>query len=228
MKFWLAILTLTACSADNPSAPDVVEDAGAQGDAQAALDAEAPSDAKPDVAVDARCASSFGTELTAPFGRLDGTLLAIVSPGNEVCALPNKDHVIVQVSMRGAAYRMVVNVESDRSADPRVFVRSLAHALPEPAFAEGWHKDVKLDYASMLGVHSTDSEWEPQDLQTLVATIENAVTLDQDISVYASTSVVTSAHLIHRNRNGQDGALVLAASSEAPSWLLFRFAEQSF
>lgn len=37
-----------------------------------------------------------------------------------------------------------------------------------------------------------------------------------------------SAHLIHRNHGNQDGALVLAASSSAPSWLLFHFAEQSF
>ena len=228
MKTWLALLGLVACSANDPATNASADDAGARTDASTAEDAGAPTDAKPDVAVGARCASTFGSELTEPFGRLDGTLLAIVSPGNEACTRPNGDHVVVQVSMHGAAYRMVVNVESDRGDDRRVFVRPLAHDLPAPAFAEGWHDDAALDYVDTLGVHSTDSEWQPQDIQTLVATIENAVTLDQAMSVYASTDGGDSAHLVHRNGGNQDGALVLAASTSTPSWLLFHFAEQSF
>lgn len=57
------------------------------------------------------CASTFGNELTASFGRLDGTVLAIVAPDNQTCAQPNSTHVTVQVTMHGAAYRLVTNID---------------------------------------------------------------------------------------------------------------------
>lgn len=226
MKTWLAflVLGLGACSSESPAEPSE----GANADAGAAEGGPTDAAAAPDVAVGARCAATFGDALKGPFGRIDGTLLAIVSPGNESCAMPNSDHVIVQVSMNGAAYRMVVNVESNRGNESRVYVRPLAHALPAPAFAEGWHTDAALDYVTTLGVHSTDPEWAPQDIATLVATIEDAVVLDETVSVYASTDGGASAHLVHRNRQDRDGALVLGASSNSPRWLLFHFDEQSF
>lgn len=230
--FFLTALA-AACSSESTPSPqgddddDDVIDSGASNDAATGEDAS--SDAS-DAAVDkaARCAASFGDALTPPYGRLDGTVLAIVSPGNEACAMPNRDHVIVQVMMDGAAYRMVVNVQSDRGGDTKVRVRTLSHALLGPAFAEGWHTDLNLDYATDLGVHSTDAEWSAEDLPTLTRTIEDAVTLDESISVYGTSGRPESTHLIHRNRNAQDGALVLGANSSEPRWMLFHFAEQTF
>ena len=78
-----------------------------------------PDAAPPDATTDksAACASTFGQSLTNAFGRLDGTILAVVFPGNQTCAAPNSTHVVLQVTMGGAAYRMVVNVMST-SPDP--------------------------------------------------------------------------------------------------------------
>lgn len=194
-------------------------------------DASTPPDASADAApVDkqARCADSFGDALTAPFGRLDGTVLALVLPGNEACSKPNRDHAIVQLSMGGKAYRVVINVESDRGSDSKVRVRELSHALVGPAYSEGWHTDASLDYVDDLALHSTDAEWKPEDLETLVKTIEDAVTLDEATSAYVSTDGGDSSHLVHRNKKGKDGALVLGASSDSPRWLVFHFATQTF
>src|SRR5262247_3992728 len=82
-----------------------------------------PPDASPDASTDksAACASTFGTALTNAFGRLDGTILAVVMPGNMRCAMPNSTHVVLQVTTNGAAYRMVINVLST-SSDPHVWL----------------------------------------------------------------------------------------------------------
>src|SRR5262245_35357085 len=54
------------------------------------------------------CVSTFGDQLTPGFGRIDGTLVALVRPViDEHCAMPNRDHLILEVEMNGAVYRMV-------------------------------------------------------------------------------------------------------------------------
>ena len=179
-------------------------------------------------ALDEQCASSFGSALTAPYGRIDGTLLAVVSPGNEQCALPNGSHVVLQVLWQGEVYRLVVNVESKRGDDPDIYLRTLDHSWVGPAFAEGWHTGLSFDYATDLDVHASDDAWEKVDKPTAVQRIEDAVSLDAQISVFASTDGGSSAHLIHRNKPGKDGAIVFAPTSATPRWMLFRFAEQSF
>lgn len=212
-----------ACSSVPERVPDIDESSSSSG----GVDAAANVDAAP-VDKQARCAARFGGALTAPYGRLDGTVLALVLPGNEACTRPNRDHVIVQLLVNGEAYRVVVNVESDRGDDPKVRVREIEHTLTGPTFSEGWHTDAPLDYVDDLQLHSTDAEWSAQDLLTLVKTIEDAVTLDEQASAYVSTSGGDSAHLVHRNQKGRDGALVLGAASSAPRWLVFHFATQTF
>lgn len=171
------------------------------------------------------CADMFGTALTAPYGRIDGTVLAVVQPTDTQCAWPNNDHVVVQVNMLGSVYRMVVNVQSS-FGDPRVGYLETTHALPGPAFQEGWHTGVTLDYATDLGVHSDD--FTPYDLPALSQKVDDAFTLGQEISVYASTSGGASAHKVHRVGSGQDGAMILDPESAAPKVLLFRFLDQVF
>src|SRR4051812_39193939 len=86
---------------------------------------ETPDAPAPDASdKSAACASTFGNALTNAFGRLDGTVLAVVAPGNQRCAMPNGTHVVVQVTMDGAAYRMVVNVLST-SGDPHVWLGAI-------------------------------------------------------------------------------------------------------
>src|SRR5450432_3829778 len=99
------------------------------------------TDGTPAKAVD--CAASFGAELTNAFGRLDGTLLAVIPPNFQGCAQPNSTHTVVQVMVHGAAYRMVVNVLST-SNQPMVYLGETDAALAGGAWAEGWHLGYQL------------------------------------------------------------------------------------
>jgi len=176
----------------------------------------------------AACASTFGSALTKAFGRLDGTVLAVVGPTDRQCKMPNDDHLVVQVLMGGDAYRMVVNVRSDH-ASPDVFLASVAAPVPSPAWSEGWHPGAQLDYVRTLGVHANAFTSLPMD--ALVAKVTDRLVLGAHVSVYATSSGGTyahSAHLVHRNRMGEDGAIVVDPDSADPLFLLFRFAYQSF
>jgi hypothetical protein len=181
----------------------------------------------PDAGVDggankaALCAATFGSELTAAFGRLDGTILAVVTPADTQCAMPNNDHAVLQVVMRGAAYRMVINVQSAFGPDYRVRFATLEAALPAPAWSEGWHSDVSLDYPSTLGVHP--ASFTPYEMPALIARIVDEIAIGEPVSVYAH-----SAHKIHRNGGSADGAIVLRPTSGSPRFLLFHFADQTF
>lgn len=203
------------------------EDAGVLDDAGSSSDAGEVVAEGGDASKAATCAAAFGTALTAPYGRLDGTVLAVVEPGNPTCAKPNGSHVVLQVTMGGQAYRMVVNVVSDRAGDKDVRYLAMQHGLPNPAWSEGWHTDATLDYPGTLGVHST-AGFKPVVMDDLVARVVSAINVGGHVSVYATTSGGDSAHLVHRNATGQDGAIVLEADGPAPTWLLFHFVQQTF
>jgi hypothetical protein len=182
----------------------------------------------PDGSKAASCASSFGSALTNAFGRLDGTVLAVVTPSDTSCALPNNDHLVLQVTMKGAAYRMVVNVLSN-GQDARVRFADLPRPLPAPAWSEGWQTSVALDYPT-LGTHSTGGDFTPYAMNDLIKQVSDRITLGAKVSVYATSSggsYASSAHLVHRNGNQKDGAIVLDPTG-SPRFLLFHFADQSF
>jgi len=176
----------------------------------------------PDADKAASCADTFGDALTDSFGRLDGPVLAVVAPTDTQCTLPNDDHLVIQVTMGGAAYRMVVNV-----AD--VYLAEKDAPLAGAPWAEGWHTDVSLDYATVLDAHGED--FAPHSMEELVALVSAPIEIGAPISVYATSSggtYASSAHLVHRNAPGADGAIVVDPMAASPHYLLFRFANQSF
>jgi hypothetical protein len=179
--------------------------------------------AAPDLAVDkaARCTGTFGSSLTAPYGRLDGTVLAVVPPAHPTCPRPNSDHLVLEVTSGGSAYRMVVNVQSS-GVDPRVGYAE--KSAPLSAWADGWHP-AALDYVSNLGLHQGD--FVPKTLAELTSLVSERLALDGRVSVFASTSGGDSAHLIHRSLTDQDGAIVVDPTG-SPLYLLFAFADQVF
>jgi hypothetical protein len=170
------------------------------------------------------CASTFGNALGAGFGRFDGTLRAVVPPGDNDCAMPNSDHVIVEVDANGSTYRMVVNVLSD-SDQPDVLSLTKSAPLSGIAFTPGWNANQLFDYVTTLGVHSTDftSHSEANHVQN----ITDSLTIGADLSVFASSDGGASAHLVHRNATNTDGAIVVDPTG-SPRYLLFAFSEQSF
>ncbi len=174
------------------------------------------------------CATTFGSALTNAFGRLDGTVLAVVPPDYQGCPMPNGTHLVLQVTMNNQAYRMVTNVLSD-SGDPRVFFRELDAPLVGGPWAEGWHPGTQLDYVSML--HVTSTEFVPHDMPTTVDLVTAPIALGAKISVFATSSGganAASAHLVHRNLPNADGAIVIGPDTATPHYLLFRFDEQAF
>ncbi len=175
------------------------------------------------------CASTFGDKLLAGYGRIDGTVLAVVKPTDTQCAMPNNDHVVLQILINGEAYRMVINVQSDiQTTDTRVFFHELTHAMPLPPWSEGQHLDnIQFDYAKTLDAHS--GSFTPYELAELSDLISDRITLGAKVSVYADTSGGSSAHKVHRNSAAySDGAIVLDPTSDAPTFLLFRFVDQVF
>ena len=173
------------------------------------------------------CATSFGAELTAGFGRVDGTVLAVIPPNYQGCAQPNMTHAVVQLMVDGAAYRMVVNVLST-SNEPRVFLGETDAPLVGGAWAEGWHLGAQLDYATTLGV--TKSQFTLADEATAAQRVYDRIELGQHVSVFATSGgapQADSAHLIHRHTPNTDGAIVLDPET-APHYLLTAFAEDNF
>ncbi len=180
---------------------------------------EAPSKA-------ANCGTTFGTELTSAFGRLDGVVTAVVQPADQQCAGVNGDHVVIEAKMNGATYRLVVNIQSD-FGDPQVDYQVIDHALPPPAWSEGWHTGLVVDYVATFGVHA-DASFKPYPLAELSKIITDAIPLGEKISVYAESSGGSSAHKVHRNTGTTDGAIVLDPEGALPRVLLFHFANQTF
>jgi hypothetical protein len=230
----LALLLAAACSSGGAlhTSSSVGASAAGTGGASAASSSTAgtggsgPVDASTDVDKAATCAATFGMGLTDAFGRLDGTVLAVVPPGDNACAKPNSTHVVIQVVTEGAAYRMVLDVLSS-SGNPDVFFDEIDAPLAAGPWAEGWHPGVTLDYIDTLSLHST--AFTEMVEAALVARVTTAIDLGSHISVFASSAgAPDSAHLIHRNLPGADGAIVVRPESALPHYLLFRFADQSF
>lgn len=202
------LILLAACGSSSTAVPDA-----------ATVDSVVLPDGKASA-----CASSFGSVLTNAFGRLDGTILAVVEPGNMECAMPNSTHVVLQVTTGGAAYRMVVNVLST-SSDPHVFLGEADAPLAGDPWSDGWHPGVPLDYVSTLAV--TKTMFTQADQAAAVARLETELVPGAKVSVFATSSGGDSAHLVHRNAANQDGAIVLTPDT-APHYLLTAFPEQTF
>lgn len=217
MRAALAAVVVAGCGA--PAArPDVARDAAAD----AAPDA--PPKAVP-------CATAFGSGVAAGFGRIDGTVLAIVPPGDDDCTEPNSTHLVVQVAIADGAYRMVVDVLSNQGS-PDVLFDELDAPLAGPAWSEGWHQPVAVDYPSTLGIHST--AFTAMHQADLVNQLTGELALGAHVSIYATatTSEPHSPHLVHRNASpaSTDGAIVVGADATdgAPHWMLMRFDEDTF
>ncbi len=222
----LSLALFAACSTTESSAPVPTAPADAGSEEPAPADAGSAPEASNEPSLDGGCADTFGDALTEGFGRIDGVVYAVQKPSDTQCTMPNSDHVVLQVLMNGAVYRLVTNVQSTKG-DPQVRYAELAHALPSPAYAEGWHTGVTLDYPTTLGVHTAD--FTPYAMDDLVAKIAAAVKVGAKVSVYGESGAgrPESAHNIHRDSSEHDGAIVVDPTG-SPKFLLFHFADQTF
>ena len=142
-----------------------------------------PRDASADSASTGTCAPSFGDELTNAFGRIDGVVTAVVPLDDRLCAGAVVQYVDVEVKAHGKIYQLLVDVESDRGADRRVRYEELAHALPSPAWSEGWHAAMDLDEAVTLGPHDTDVGFAPYASADLAKKLASVIAIGTKVSI---------------------------------------------
>lgn len=219
----------SACSGGTASGAPA--DASGGDDASTAGDDAAQVDASPDVAdanVDKStpCVSTFGQAIgTVGFARFDGTVIAVLAPGNKTCTAPNSTHLVLELSFSGAVYRMVVDVD-DTAATGTIHAHTIQHAMIGGPWQDGWHA-VPLDYVTDLGQKASD--FTSTKTADAVAAITAALDLGAHVSVFATAQGENdSAHLVHRNLTNQDGAIVVGVDGASPTWLLFSFSDQSF
>lgn len=177
----------------------------------------------------AECTSTFGKGLSTGFGRLDGTVLAVVGPDDTQCRYADDNHLILEVTAKGAAYRVSVNVEGDgrNGTERAIRYRTTSRPLVGASWSEGWHTGVRLDYAGDLGAHS-GSGFSAYALDEAVATVTDRIEVGERVSVYSTAFNSEGSHLVHRDDGRSDGAIVLDPDGASPTWLLFHFDGQTF
>jgi hypothetical protein len=187
---------------------------------------DAPDPDAPFVDKAGPCVSSFGQDLPDGFGRLDGTIVAVVPPLHPSCAASNDDHLILEIRQNGRVYRIVTAVIS-RVGNPDMAFAERAAPLSGPAWSEGWHPGLDLDYVTHLGLHRLDLT--PRTEAELVYSLNSRLELGARVSVYGTVeNDPASAHLIHRTGNSAtDGAIVIDPDT-APRYLALRFDNQLF
>jgi hypothetical protein len=209
-------------SQDSGSAPG--DDGGPSADGSTSSEASTASDGgNSDIG---KCVSSFGSAMDNNYGRLDGTLHAIVRPQDQSCAMPNGTHVDLEMDFGGATYRLLIDVQSDTGTDTRVYYMTKNAPLPGDAWSEGWHtSNVSLDYPTTFGVHFAD--FTQYTLADLTNVIVGQLTIGEKLSIYAM-GFGNGGHDIHRNSaKNEDGAVVIGPDTANPQVLLFHFQDDA-
>src|SRR5512140_92221 len=128
------------------------------------------------------CTSSFGSGLSSEYGRMDGYLVAIVppAPSTDPCNA-DPSHLHLQVQISGAIYDVAVNVGTNDASND-VHTTTIEHALLGPAWSEGSHTSITVDYPT-LGVHSNTMplHTETENVAALMADLATA----NHVSIYA-------------------------------------------
>lgn len=172
------------------------------------------------------CVDAFGTALSdGAFGRLDGILVAIVPPGpNTGPCNADLTHLHLQVLVNDAVYDVAVNVGTDSTTND-VHSAAFDHPLLGPAWSEGWHTGVVVDYPA-LDVHadSLPLHTRTENVNALMTDLTTA----NHVSIYATGYGPGGAHLVHRTRGGEDGMVVTQPLSADAHARLFRFSNQVF
>ena len=174
------------------------------------------------------CTSNFGNALpsSGTFGRLDGYLVAIVPPGSTNGCNDDSSHVHLQIKMNGAIYDIAIDATDSQTRTDDVHTGTLDMAMPSgPAWSEGFHTGVTLDYPS-LGVHA--SSLPLQSKAQIVSAFQTDLATVNHISIFTTTYGGDGAHLVHRNGSGHDGAVVTEPLSPTAHVRLLSFSDQSF
>ena len=97
------------------------------------------------------------------------------------------------------------------------------------SWMDRWHVEHHNGNSSIvndLGLHDTD--FTSIDKATATQQVETFLATANHVSVFATGYGDDGAHLVHRNGDGNDGALIINPLSETPQYLVFHFPEQTF
>jgi len=132
-------------------------------------------------------------------------------------------HVHLQVEVTGNVYDIAVDIGAEND---QVGMYQQALALPDGAWAEGWHDD-DLSYAS-LGLHVAQFPLETPTANA--ASLESLLEGTSQISIFCTGySQGNGCHDVHyQDGTTNDGALVLNPLAATPTLVFFRFVSQSF
>jgi len=209
------------------SPPDSgTDDGGASSDDSGpSTSSDAGSDAAARNATCTPLSEQTGTLVNTSHGRLDGTLVYVVPlDGTSKC---NGDdaHVHLQVEVSGLVYDVAVDVGA---TGDEVGLDQESLALPDGAWAEGWHGTDALAYPT-LGLKSTSFPTAtPADVATQVESLLESTT---KISIFCTgyTPGDNGCHDVHyEDGDGEDGAIVLDPTAATSPVLFFRFQGQTF
>jgi hypothetical protein len=163
------------------------------------------------------CTSSLGNGLSPEHGRLDGTLVSVVAPGERSCP-SDASHLHLQIAMGGATYDIAVNIDG--------FEGEVEAPLPGIPFAEGWHA-VELDYVRDLNLHAPALALTSP--TAIRSRLEGLLASANHLSVFGTGYPGSDgAHLIHRNARNRDGALVINPLAPKARVIAFRFMNDTF
>lgn len=172
------------------------------------------------------CTSTFGSAMSATFGRLDGFLVSIVNPNTTTSCRGDDNHIHLQVQVNGGIEDIAVNVAST-SGNPDLDFLTVNAPLKGGAWTEGWHTTGQaLDYPTSLGVHS--GSFTEENLTQLTTLVDNAIANANHVSIFTTGFDPTGGHLVHREGSNHDGAIVINPTTSNPTYLLFHFTTQSF
>lgn len=215
MRIYLALFTATVLVSACTTAVEE-RDVVVSNDVVAASDGGA-DDGEP---IRQPCVSSFGDGLSGTAGRLDGTIVAVVSPSKSRECNAGPRHVHIQVLSRGQIYDVAVNVSGGYIADKQV-------PLPGAAWDDGWHPGTTISYPTDLGL--TRADFRRGALRDLSAELETELAHSNHVSVYGTTYNRGGIHLIHRVDSGRsDGAVFTDPLSPSARVIAFHFSDQQF
>ena len=186
-----------------PPPPGPTHDAGSGGDGTPTRDP---------------CTGTLGSGLSTQHARLDGVVVAVIPPGQGRQCNGDASHVHIQVLMNNAVYDVAANIDG-------LMTQKDAPLLAGP-WNEGWHTQAPLDYPADLGAHSTD--FTLTGTTAVAQAVETALAKANHVSIFCTGYGTNGCHLVHRQRTGKDGGIVLDPLSSSPRWLLFDFSTDSF
>jgi hypothetical protein len=187
------------------------------GDGGTAPDAAAGPDA-------ATCSSTLSPTLTGTYGRLDGTVSALVAPSAGQCQA-DPAHLHVQVRVGADTFDVAVPLTFTDAGSVEGLYEKDAH-LAGPTWLAGWHEGGSLDYVK-AGVSSTDFAMVATGaaLQRLTAALPVGTQVSVYGTVYASHDGLNG---IFRNDGVTDGAVAVPGTGGDAHFFFIRKSTQTF